>query len=91
MKDVIKFYADWCGPCKVYAPFFTEVSEELKDKYKLVEINIDKDVTGTVAKFKVMSVPTTVIVESDGSYRKKVGLMNPEQLNKFLVEDVKKA
>ena len=27
---VIKFYADWCGPCKSYAPIFDKVINETK-------------------------------------------------------------
>ena len=38
---VIKFYADWCGPCKTYAPVFDKVVKELNVEYE--NINVDKD------------------------------------------------
>ncbi len=90
MKDVIKFYADWCGPCKSYTPFFNEVKEELKENYNFVEVDVDNDVTGLAANFKVMSIPATVVVDEEGAYNKKVGLMNPIELKKFIKQDVKK-
>ena len=90
MKDVIKFYADWCGPCKSYTPFFNEVKEELKENYNFVEVDVDNDITGLAANFKVMSIPATVVVDEEGAYNKKVGLMNPVELKKFIKQDVKK-
>ena len=90
MKDVIKFYADWCGPCKSYTPFFNEVKEELKENYNFVEVDVDNDVTGLAANFKIMSIPATVVVNEEGAYNKKVGLMNPSELKKFIKQDVKK-
>ena len=90
MKDVIKFYANWCGPCKTYTPFFNEVKEELKENYNFVEVDVDNDVTGIAANFKIMSIPATVVVNEEGAYNKKVGLMNPSELKKFIKQDVKK-
>ena len=90
MKDVIKFYADWCGPCKTYTPFFNEVKEEFKEDYNFVEVDVDNDVTGIAANFKIMSIPATVVVNEEGAYNKKVGLMNPSELKKFIKQDVKK-
>ena len=90
MKDVIKFYADWCGPCKSYTPFFNEVKEELKENYNFVEVDVDNDVTGLAANFKIMSIPATVVVNEEGAYNKKIGLMNPIELKKFIKQEVKK-
>ena len=37
-----------------------------------------------------MSIPATVVVDEEGAYNKKVGLMNPVELKKFIKQDVKK-
>jgi len=43
-KQVIKFFADWCGPCRMYGPTFTQVREELEsDEITFLEINVEND------------------------------------------------
>jgi len=83
MKKVIKFYADWCGPCRVYAKTFDKVSEELKDGYEFVNINIEKDTTGLSAEYKVNSIPTTVIIDGD-NVKSESGRMDEKKLKAFI-------
>ena len=42
VKTAIKFYADWCGPCKTYDKIWQEVKSEVKS-IKFIEIDVDKD------------------------------------------------
>jgi thioredoxin 1 len=64
MVQVKKFYAEWCGPCKVLTPLM----ENVKSKFKNVDFeDIDIEVQYEVAqKYYVRSVPT-VIIEKDGT------------------------
>lgn len=84
MTKVIKFYADWCGPCRIYAKVFEEVSEELKDQAEFVNINIEKDETGLSDEFKVESIPTTVILKGDQAKVIK-GRLEAKDLRKLIV------
>jgi len=63
MVQVKKFYAEWCGPCKVLTPLM----ENVKNKFNNVNFeDIDIEVQYEVAqKYYVRSVPT-VIIEKDG-------------------------
>ena len=79
---VIKFYADWCGPCKSYAPIFEKVVNELGVEYE--NINVDNDTTGLAAKYKVRSIPLTVFVNEDGSELKETGILSEDKLKQLI-------
>ena len=81
---VLKFYADWCGPCKVYAPIFEKVVKESEVEYE--NIDIDKDTDGLAAKYKIRSIPATVFIYDDDTVVKEAGLLSEE----ILIELIKK-
>ena len=83
--EIIKFYADWCGPCKVYAPIFEKVISDLKIEYK--NINVDKDTEGLAAEYKIRNIPATVIVKEDGTVIKEVGLLQEDKLTTLIKEN----
>ena len=37
---IVDFYADWCGPCRKFAPIFQETAADLPD-YTFVKVNVD--------------------------------------------------
>tara|TARA_B100001113_G_C20585477_1_gene395085 strand:- start:184 stop:441 length:258 start_codon:yes stop_codon:yes gene_type:complete len=83
---VIKFYADWCGPCQTYKSQWNKVVEELKDgEIEFLDINVDKDTTGLAAKFNVKSIPHTVRV-IDEEVKTKTGLLTSKELKSFILE-----
>ena len=86
MTKVIKFYADWCGPCRVYAKTFDKVSEDLKEDVEFVNVNVEKDTTGLAAQYKVASIPMTVIIK-DGIENIKSGRLNEEQLKSLILSE----
>jgi|TARA_B110000967_G_C18846711_1_gene542363 thioredoxin len=82
---VIKFYADWCGPCKVYAKTFDKVAEELKDKVEFVNVNIETDTTGLAAEYKVKSIPFTVVLQEGKEVKKEVGQLREQALKELIL------
>ena len=80
----IKFYATWCGPCKVYGKAWDKVAEELKDGVEFINIDIDKDTTGLAAEYKVTSVPHTVVIK-DGTTKAETGRLSASELKELIL------
>ena len=63
MLEVKKFYATWCGPCKMLTPIMENVKGKFTD-VSFKDINIDEQFE-EAQKYLVRSVPT-VIIEKNG-------------------------
>jgi len=58
---IVDFWAEWCGPCKAFAPAFEAVAKEFEGKIKFAKLNIDEgDNKEAAAANGVMSIPTIV-------------------------------
>lgn len=58
---LLKFWAPWCGPCKVMAPVVDEVAAERGDNLKVVSVNVD-DAPEIAAEQGVRGVPTVMLL-----------------------------
>jgi thioredoxin 1 len=53
---LIDFWADWCGPCKRFAPVFEASAEANPD---IVHAKVDTEAEGQLAaEFQITSIPT---------------------------------
>jgi thiol-disulfide isomerase/thioredoxin len=85
-KQVIKFYANWCGPCKVYGPTFTKVREELEsDEITFLEINVENDPENLAGEYGVRGIPHTVVVQEGVEPKAASGRLGVEELKEFIL------
>lgn len=76
---VVDFFATWCGPCKMLAPVFQEVGNELEGKAKFYKIDIDESLD-IARQFNVSTVPTIIIFRNGEPVERLVGFMPKENL-----------
>ena len=84
-KQVIKFYAEWCGPCKIYGPTFDRVKQDLQDIVEFRNINVEEDTDNLSGEYKVKGIPHTVLLENGEIKKSFSGRMNEEQLKEFIL------
>jgi len=82
---VIKFYADWCGPCKVMSPIIEQTKNTLGDTATVLKINIDNN-QEVARKYQIRSIPTLMIFKEGEVVWRQSGVPQKE----MIVESVKK-
>jgi len=71
---IIDFYADWCGPCKMMAPGYEELSEQYQGFMDFYKVNTDEN-TDLTNEFKVTSVPSILFIPVNGMPEMAVGAL----------------
>ena len=76
---VVDVYADWCGPCKSYAPIFEEVGAKNYKDANFVKLNLD-NASGFANRFGIRGVPATLFFKNGKLLNQQGGLLNMSQL-----------
>jgi thioredoxin 1 len=69
---LIDFWAAWCGPCKIIAPTLNEIADTQED-FKVAKVNVDHH-QQLAKKFKVMNIPTMLILKDGKEAGRIVGV-----------------
>lgn len=78
---LVDFWADWCGPCKMFAPTYEKVSENHDGVvFAKVDTEAEQELAGY---FQIRSIPTLMI------FRDQIGIFSqPGALPEAALEDL---
>jgi thiol-disulfide isomerase/thioredoxin len=82
---VLKFSAEWCGPCKTTQKILDELAP-LYSNVDFYEIDVDEE-DELSDYFQVRNIPLIIYINSDGTYTKTVGSLTKTDL-KNKIEDL---
>jgi len=80
---LVDFWAEWCGPCKMLSPIVEELSGEMKDRLKVVKVNIDEN-PHAPTKYGVRGIPTLMLFKGGELKATKVGAMPKAPLQEWI-------
>jgi thioredoxin 1 len=60
---LVDFFANWCGPCKMIAPYLDDLASEFKDKVTFAKLDVDQNGMAP-AKYGVRGIPTLILFEN---------------------------
>lgn len=75
---VVDFFATWCGPCKMLAPVFDEVSLDIEDA-EFLKVDIDQSLD-IAREYQVSTVPTIIIFKEGQEVERLVGFKTKQEL-----------
>ena len=80
---LLDFWATWCGPCRMIAPYIEELAAEYAGKIKVGKVNVDEEVQ-LAMQFRVASIPTVLIIKDGKTVQQAVGYRTKKDLEAMI-------
>ena len=69
---LLDFWAEWCGPCRLIAPFVEQMAEEFEGRAVIGKVDVDNN-PGVASKFGIRNIPTVLFFKDGEIADKQVG------------------
>ncbi|MGL5312404.1 MAG: thioredoxin [Peptostreptococcaceae bacterium] len=76
---LVDFFATWCGPCKMLAPVYSSLGEEMEGKADFLKVDIDESME-LARQFSITTVPTVVVFKDGKEMDRLVGFIPKDSL-----------
>ncbi|MGL5722580.1 MAG: thioredoxin [Brevinema sp.] len=80
---LVDFWAPWCAPCRMVAPFIEQIAKDYNGKVKVVKCNIDEN-PSSPNSYGITSIPTLMLFKNGKPAETNVGAMPYVQIKAFV-------
>lgn len=76
---LVDFWAEWCNPCKMIAPFVEQIAEEYEGKLRVGKIDADQ-AENLTSQYGVMSLPTLMLFKNGQPVARIMGFQTKDKI-----------
>lgn len=80
---VVDFHADWCGPCKVMAPFVDQLAARHIGRALVAKLDTDR-AQQTAMSFSIRGIPTVIVFRDGHEVARQTGAVPLAGLEQLL-------
>jgi len=84
---VVDFWASWCGPCRMIAPFVGQLAVQYEGKVKICRVNVDEE-PELARRYSIMNIPTLLLFKNGEPADRCVGFHPKGELVAWLDSQV---
>lgn len=80
---LVDFWATWCAPCKMIAPFVEEMARTYKGRLQVGKVDIDNN-QRIAQQFEIRSIPTLLLFRGGKVVGQLVGAVPKARMESFI-------
>mgnify|MGYP000216616701 CR=1 FL=1 len=84
---LVKFGAEWCGPCKQIGPILEELSDEMAGKVKVAKVDVDANQNAAMS-MGVRGIPALFIFKDGEVISNRAGAAPKAALQKWIEDSI---
>jgi thioredoxin 1 len=83
------FWASWCGPCRMLAPVFEDLSDQYDNQAMFVKMDIDEEENEPAAiRYGITSIPNIIAFKDGKPVANSLGFKPAAMLEGFIQENL---
>jgi thioredoxin 2 len=84
---IVDFWAQWCGPCKMFAPVYAQAAEKLEPRFRLLKVDTEAQ-QDIASQYRIQSIPTIAVFKQGKEFTRQAGAMQLGQLLQWVDQNI---
>ena len=84
---IVDFWANWCGPCKNFAPVFSQVASEMSTQITFAKLDTESQ-QYTASRYQIRSIPTLMLFHHGREIARLSGALPKPQFTQWLKQQL---